>query len=127
MTTPTQPEKLILLLEDNSYDVERARQLLRSVSALVAVSGRRDFEVALHRGDFDLIIVDWKMNGFSGLEAIAMAARLAPGIPIILLTGSISDEEAARALHQGACDYFLKDRPARLQSAVRKLLEMKHK
>jgi CheY-like chemotaxis protein len=120
--TPHCREKLILLLEDNAHDVEHARHLLRSIAPLVAVSGRRDYEVALKRANFDLIIVDFDISGFSGFDAIAFAKVHAPGIPVILLTGSISDDQAARALHNGACDYFLKDRPARMQSAVKKLL-----
>ena len=59
---------------------------------------------------------------FDGLSAQVLAAQLQPEIPFIFLSGSIGEETAVERLKDGATDYVLKDRMARLPAAIRRAL-----
>ncbi len=73
----------------------------------------------------DLILADWTLPGFSGLRALGLMRQRGLDIPFIIVSGSIGEEAAIDALRQGAYDYVIKDRPARLGPAVRHALEDK--
>lgn len=71
----------------------------------------------------DLVLTDWNLPRFSGPEAIALIRSRDAEIPVIVVSGSVGEEVAIDALHRGADDYVLKDRMARLGTAVRRALE----
>ena len=71
----------------------------------------------------DLILADWSLPQFSGLRALKLMRERGLDIPFIIVSGSVGEEAAIDALRQGAYDYVLKDRPARLGKAVRRALE----
>jgi len=71
----------------------------------------------------DLILADWHLKRFSGLRALQLLHQRNLEIPFIIVSGGIGEEAAIDALQQGASDYVLKDRPARLGTAVRHALE----
>lgn len=73
----------------------------------------------------DLILADWHLPCFSGLRALQLLRQRNLEIPFIIVSGGIGEEAAIDALQQGASDYVLKDRPARLGTAVRHALEEK--
>ncbi len=73
----------------------------------------------------DLILADWSLPQFSGLRALQLMRARGLDIPFVIVSGSIGEEAAIDALHQGADDYVLKDRPARLGQAARRALEDK--
>ncbi len=73
----------------------------------------------------DLILADWSLPQFSGLAALHKMQERELDIPFIIVSGSIGEEAAVAALRQGAHDYVLKDRPARLGQAVRHALREK--
>jgi PAS domain S-box-containing protein len=73
----------------------------------------------------DLILADWSLPQFSGLAALRKMQERGLDIPFIIVSGSIGEEAAVAALRQGAHDYVLKDRPARLGQAVRHALREK--
>jgi DNA-binding NtrC family response regulator len=60
------------------------------------------------RGDLDLIITDLKMPGMSGEEFLRRAAAESPGIPLIVLTGHGTVENAVSAMRDGAYDFLTK-------------------
>jgi len=66
----------------------------------------------------DLILADWRLPHFSGLRALHLMRERGLDIPFIIVSGSIGEETAIDAMRQGAYDYVLKDRPARLGQAV---------
>ena len=70
----------------------------------------------------DLILSDFHLPGFSGAEALKIAQERYPDIPFIIWSGVLGDEAAVELIKQGATDYVLKDRPARLPSAVMRAL-----
>jgi two-component system cell cycle sensor histidine kinase/response regulator CckA len=115
----------ILHLEDNPNDSELVSAMLQGEGiscTLCRVETRHDFEAALAKDDWSLIISDFSLPSFDGLKAITLARKLQPGIPFILFSGTIGEEMAIESLKSGATDYVLKQRPARLVTAVRHAL-----
>ena len=76
----------------------------------------------------DIILSDYHLPGFSGQEALKIAQELYPDVPFIIWSGVLGDEAAVELIKQGATDYVLKDRPARLPSVIlRALAEVKQR
>lgn len=115
----------ILMLEDEPIDAELIERSLRE-SGLSFVAHRVDseeaFVEAIVNQRSDIVLADWKLPGFDGLSAIRLARKLAPDLPVIIVSGVISDEAAAELIRAGANDYVLKDRLARLPSAVQRAI-----
>jgi PAS domain S-box-containing protein len=112
---PSDAELMVLGLEAEGYAPEWQR--VETGSALTAA-------LETHP---DLVLSDWSMPRFSGLEALQIVRERDPEIPFILVSGSIGEEAAVDALHRGADDYILKDRMARLGPAVRSVLDAQRK
>ena len=62
----------------------------------------------LNRGDIDLVITDLKMPNLSGEEVLQKATMISPNLPVIILTGHGTIENAVRAMKNGAYDYLTK-------------------
>ena len=88
-----------------------------------SVGDRAAFETALDSEVFDVIISDYHLPTFSGLEALAMARKKCPHTPFILVSGTIGEQAAIESLKAGATDYVLKQQPERLPSAVRRAVK----
>ena len=115
----------ILHLEDNRLDADLVEATLAAdglLADIVRVDSRAAFEAALHSTAFDVILADYNLPVFDGLSAQILAAWLRREIPFIFLSGSIGEETAVERLKDGATDYVLKDRMARLPSAIRRAL-----
>jgi DNA-binding NtrC family response regulator len=116
----------ILILEDEEWDAELARRLLRNAglqfTALV-VDTSDVFTRQLSEFGPDVIISDYSLPGFTGADALRIARKWCPQVPFIVWSGVLGDEAAVELIKQGATDYILKDRPARLPSAVTRALD----
>jgi PAS domain S-box-containing protein len=115
----------ILHLEDSPHDAELVDATLAADGLdvdIVRVDTRAGFEAALASGGFDVILCDYNLPAFDGRTAQVIAAGAKPDTPFIFLSGSIGEELAIDRLKEGATDYVLKDRMARLPSAVRRAL-----
>ena len=108
---PDDAELMVMRLEEEGFNVDWQR-----------VQTEEDFLVALER-EPDFILADWSLPQFSGLRALELLKENHLDIPFILISGSIGEEAAIDALHQGASDYILKDRSKRLGQAVRRTLD----
>ncbi len=75
------------------------------------------------QGRPDIILSDYEMPQFSGLRALELLRQQKLEIPFIIVSGTIGEETAVEAMQQGAADYLLKDRIARLGPAVRRALQ----
>ena len=70
---------------------------------------------------FDVVLLDQLMPGMSGMETLAEIKVMAPDLPVIIITGSVSDETSAEFVDQGACDCLPKPfNPEQLRAAVEK-------
>src|SRR5215212_3411249 len=115
----------ILHLEDNAFDFELIRRELTrgGIDAEVThAASESAFRDALARGSFDVILADFDLPPFDGISALQIAGKVAPGTPFIFVSGAIGEERAIMAMQHGAIDYILKDRIARLPSAVQRAL-----
>ena len=113
----------ILHLEDSAIDAELiAEHLAHSgfANTICLVGTRADFTAALREGDIDLILADYVLPDFDGLTALAAAREIAPDTPFIFVSGTMGEEAAVEAVRQGATDYVVKQRLARLPIAVRR-------
>src|ERR1017187_6158061 len=123
MPTPLQ----ILIVEDSPEDVELMVAELRHADFAPQwkrVETEADFLAELDNIP-DLILSDYSMPQFSGLRAAELVKESGLNIPFILVSGTVEEEVAVTAMKQGATDYLLKDRIARLGKAVERALEEK--
>jgi len=115
----------ILILEDLPSDAELMAYELRQVQIAHSyrrVAEREDFVAALEANWPDLILSDFNLPSFDGLEALALAQAACPDTPFIFVSGAMGEEVAIDALKRGATDYVLKDRISRLGPAVQRAL-----
>ena len=119
-------EKLrVLILEDRQTDLEIVLHELRRAGfepLYQAVANEADFQSRLD-GSLDIILADYSLPQFTALEALSILKERGLHTPFIVVTGSLSEEAAVTCLKNGATDYLLKDRLARLGSAVSQALE----
>lgn len=115
----TRPIRL-LILEDNPNDAELAIYELERAGFepdWVRVDTESAFVQRLDP-NLDLIIADFKLPQFNGLEALRRVRERNLEVPVILVSGTIGEEMAVRLIKEGAADYLLKDRLTRLGVAV---------
>ncbi|OQA34819.1 MAG: Cyclic di-GMP phosphodiesterase Gmr [Betaproteobacteria bacterium ADurb.Bin341] len=118
----------ILLLEDSPTDAELSERLLRKagmVFSSLRVETRQAFMAALEEFRPDLILADYKLPGFDGLQALSIVRERSPDLPYIFVTGAMGEDWAVEVLRQGATDYVLKEGLARLPATVRRALAEK--
>jgi DNA-binding NtrC family response regulator len=111
----------ILIVEDEAWDAELAQRLLTSAGldfTSVVVATREPFVRQLASFRPDVILSDYHLPGFSGEAALAIAQEQCPDVPFVIWSGVLGDEAAVGLIKQGATDYVLKDRPARLPSVI---------
>jgi signal transduction histidine kinase len=125
--TAVEPRKLrVLLIEDNGDDAELAILELRRGGFEVfsdLVQSKRDLEECLQRKSYDVVLADYNLPQFRGMEALEMMRKKGVSIPLILVTGALNSVTAVECVKQGATDYVLKDQLSRLTLCVRRALE----
>ena len=115
----------VLLVEDNADDA----------ALIVRQLARADFDLASRRvedaggladalaSEWDLVLADYNLPGFSGLDALAMIVSRDIDVPLVLVSGAIDVSTALEAMKAGAKDFVLKDDTQRLPSVIRRELE----
>ncbi len=115
----------VLIVDDCAGDVElvvREMQVAGFDADWVRVDTEEEFVDRL-QPELDLILCDYVMPEFSGIRALELWRERGMEIPFILISGTIGEDIAVQAIKQGATDYLLKDRLARLGPAVQQALE----
>jgi signal transduction histidine kinase len=79
-------------------------------------------QAAMARHGWDVIIADYAMPHFSGLEALQVLKESGLDLPFIVVSGAIGEDVAVEAMRFGAHDYVMKDKLARLVPAVEREL-----
>ncbi|HZE21921.1 MAG TPA: PAS domain S-box protein, partial [Desulfobaccales bacterium] len=113
----------ILVLEDLPEDAGLMVDELRQANIPLTyrqVNSREQFLAILHDEEPDLILSDFKLQSFDGLQALALAQAACPEVPFIFVSGATGEEVAIDAVKRGATDYVLKDRLSRLVPAVQR-------
>jgi two-component system, cell cycle sensor histidine kinase and response regulator CckA len=115
----------ILHLEDNVRDRELTAAALAADGldcAFTCVATRPEFLRALANENWDVILCDFTLPGYSGLAALEAARMHRPEVPFLFVSGTIGEERAAASLKMGVADCVPKDRPDHLAPAVRQAL-----
>ncbi len=118
----------VLIVEDSPADAEVFLHVLNNHGYDVRadiVSSPEEFVHRLSKGIYDVILSDYNLSDWNGLEVLEQLEKLQQDIPFILVTGTLDDATAAKMIDQGADDYILKDRLGRLPLAVRRVLREK--
>jgi len=101
----------ILHIDDNLHDRLLVRDaLLREHSEyeVFEADNRQAFEKYLSESQFDLILSDFNILGFDGLQVLKVVKKKTPETPVIIVTGTGSEEIAIEAIKMGASDYIIK-------------------
>lgn len=115
----------VVLVEDSAFDAELVRACLLAAyprAVLDVVTDEDGLFERLVRGDVDIILSDYRLPGFNGSDALALALTAAPNAPFIMVSGLIGEENAVEMLKQGATDYVSKSRLARLPVVIERAL-----
>jgi len=115
----------VLLVEDSDNDARLLVHELRQ-GDYEPVHERVDtpeaMAAALEKQDWDVVIADYVMPRFSGLEALKLLQDRGLDLPFIVVSGKIGEDVAVEAMKAGAHDYLLKDNLTRLNLAVKREL-----
>lgn len=116
----------ILHLDDSPRDAELIEFRLKSGGLkcdITHVDNRQSFEDALAGEQFQIILCDYNLPDFDGITALKMVREKHPKTPVMLISGSLNEDEAVKCLQHGATDYLLKERLDRLPAAVKRALD----
>ncbi|MHC1698388.1 MAG: response regulator [Geobacteraceae bacterium] len=111
----------ILINEDLPSDAELLEHEIRKGGfhfVSTRVDSREEFLAALDEFRPDLIISDFTLPSFNGMQALALAREYSPFVPLIIVTGALNEEIAVECMKAGADDYVLKDNLRRLVPAI---------
>jgi signal transduction histidine kinase len=115
----------VLIVEDSPADAELMLRALRAggfAPLHERVDTAADMRAALERQPWDVVLSDYVMPGFDALAALALLKERSPGVPFIVVSGSVGEDTAVAAMKAGATDYLMKDRLQRLAPAVTRVL-----
>jgi signal transduction histidine kinase len=101
----------ILYVDDSLLDRELVRDSLEQEHGgfeVIEARNRAEFVERLAEGPVDLVLTDFDIVGFKGLQVLAMVHEKYPDIPVIVVTGTGSEEVAVEAMKRGAADYVIK-------------------
>lgn len=125
-STANKPRLKILLVEDDPADQDLIlRELAKGKFGIISevVQTAEEFRQRLRTNCPDVVVSDYNLGQWRGTEALEILREEGLDIPLILVSGVLGDVTAVECIKQGAVDYVLKDRLARLPEAVRGALE----
>jgi len=108
MIEKTDVKKLLLVDDEVGYlDVLAKRLTHRGFKVTTASSGAEAIR-ALRKWEFDLAVVDLKMEDMDGIEVLKVLKKMDPALQVIILTGHGSERAARDGIAHGAFDYLIK-------------------
>jgi two-component system cell cycle sensor histidine kinase/response regulator CckA len=127
LPAPAKPLRL-LIVDDDPDDLSVCLRYLKNSGIdfeAEAASTPEDFTRVLREHPIDIVLADYRMKGWTGMNALTLVNEICPNVPLILLSGTLDDELAVECIKLGATDYVLKNRLGRLPMAVRRAQEEK--
>ena len=115
----------VLIIEDSMVDSELIRHELRRCEFDVSchvVQSDGDFKARLTEALPDIILADYNLGQWRGMDAVEILRKGRLDIPLILVSGALGDETAVECIKRGATDYVLKDKLGRLPAAIHRAL-----
>jgi PAS domain S-box-containing protein len=119
----------ILFVEDSRPDAELIWHEISKDNIgfeKVLVETKEDYVNALISFNPDLIISDYSLPQFDGMQALSIKKELLPDVPFLLVTGSINEEIAVKVMKAGADDYLIKQNLSRLGSSIRETIKKRN-
>jgi len=114
-----EPTRLLIVDDEKGYvNVLAKRMAKRNIVVTPAYSGSEGIQ-ALRRQDFDVAVLDLKMEDMDGIEVLKIFQKMVPGMPVIMLTGHGSEKAAREGMEFGAFDYLTK--PCDLEELIAKI------
>jgi sigma-B regulation protein RsbU (phosphoserine phosphatase) len=116
----------ILIVEDSEDDMLLVIHELRRAGydpVFERVETAEAMAAALEKGEWDLVIADYVLPSFSGLDALRILQKTGYDLPFIIVSGTIGEETAVEAMKAGAHDYIMKNNLKRLIPAVERELK----
>jgi DNA-binding response OmpR family regulator len=111
--------RLLLVDDEEGYvKVLAKRMTRRNMEVMTALSGSEGIQ-RLRKQDFDVAILDLKMEDMDGIEVLRVFKKMVPDMPVIMLTGHGTEKAAREGLEMGAFDYLMK--PCDLEELVEKI------
>ncbi len=124
-----QPGQLrVLHVEDNELDAELVSGALRKggfSASVIVVQEEAEFVAQLLSHHPEVVIADYNLPQWTGMEALDVLRSKGLDIPVILVSGALGDVTAVECIKRGVTDYVLKDGLARLPEAIRRALQEK--
>ncbi len=118
----------VLFVEDEPADVELAVRAVQQrgfeVSADVTQT-EQEFTNLVRSNSYDVILADYNLPIWNGMESVAVLRREGLDIPVIVVSGTLGELTAVECIKQGAADYVLKDHLPRLPESIRRALNEK--
>lgn len=115
----TAPIRLLLVDDEKDYLHVLANRLARRHIQVVKTYSGQEALQAIRNFDFDVAVLDLKMEDMDGIEVLKVLKKLDPHLAVIMLTGHGSEEAAREGIAQGAFDYLTK--PCELDELLAKI------
>ncbi|MEE9166982.1 MAG: PAS domain S-box protein [Candidatus Neomarinimicrobiota bacterium] len=118
----------VLMLEDVPTDAELIERELKSGKfnfVLKHVDNKEAYQKGLKEFQPDLILSDYSLPQFTGIDALKITLEQTTDIPFIIVTGSMNEDTAVDCIKAGAWDYVIKEHLQRLNPAVNEAMELK--
>ena len=115
----------LLLIEDSPDDALFLERELRKAGydfTARRVETEAQTAEALAGGTWDLVISDYVIPGFGGLEALEMVRERGLDVPFIMVSGQMDEQTAVEVMRAGAHDFIVKGHWSRLGPAIRREL-----
>ncbi|MBO6525191.1 MAG: PAS domain S-box protein [Balneolaceae bacterium] len=116
----------ILFIEDNPLDAELLSREIKKGGlghTSFIIDSLKEVQSLLDEQKFDIIISDYSLPGFTGLDVIDFLNEKDIDVPVILVSGTVPDDAAIDAVLKGAKDYVLKDNLTRLVPAIHREID----
>ena len=108
MVDGIEPVRLLLVDDEVGYLEVLSKRLRRRGFEVTAARSGAEAIRALRDRDFEVAVVDLKMEDIDGIELLKILRQMLPGLKVIMLTGHGSERAARDGLSQGAFDYLMK-------------------
>jgi PAS domain S-box-containing protein len=118
----------ILCVEDNPVHAELCLEILSGAEfdlTAEVVATREEFVAKLRTGVFDIVLSDYHLGSWTGLEALDAMQEMGLDIPFLLMTSALEERTAIECTRRGITDYVIKSRIDQLPAAIHQALEQR--
>ncbi|MDH4100712.1 MAG: EAL domain-containing protein [Nitrospirota bacterium] len=115
-----------LMIDASSGDIEVQLRAVRSSfkgSRAIVAGNREEFDVAMAKGDFDIVITEYRLPWADGLTVASHVRERYPHVPVIMFTDSGSEDVVVQGMKNGLCDFIRKKNVDRLPASIKECLE----